>query len=90
MLMCHKQVNAFPKAKGIKLDFKSIEGLEAAIPILQKMKNQLQVPIWLNGDVLPGPNCHYLIKVNVDEFFAGIQGFPDITISPGWNTRKIQ
>jgi len=51
------------------------------------MKDQLQVPIWLNGDVLPGPNCHYLIKVDADKFFQNIKQFPDITISPGWNTR---
>jgi len=82
-----EKVNSWPKPKGIKLDFKSIEGLEAALPVLNRMKDQLQVPIWINGDVLPGPNCHYLIKVNADLFFTAINEFPDITISPGWNTR---
>lgn len=43
---------------GIKLDFKCIQAVTPSLGILS-MKNQtkgINRPVWLNADILPGPN----------------------------------
>ncbi|NXN16580.1 F151B protein, partial [Indicator maculatus] len=42
--------------KGIKLDFKSLEAVKPSLELLQHMKQHLRQPVWINADVLPGPN----------------------------------
>ncbi|KAF5888594.1 protein FAM, partial [Clarias magur] len=73
--------------KGIKLDFKSIQAVQPSLDLL-KLKNQTGInrPIWLNADILPGPNVPgFWPVVNSTQFFKLIQTkFPDVTISPGW------
>ncbi|XP_030630573.1 protein FAM151A [Chanos chanos] len=73
--------------KGIKLDFKSIEAVEPSLDIL-RAKNQTGInrPVWLNADILIGPNVpSFWPKINGTRFFELIQQkFPDVTISPGW------
>ncbi|XP_076838310.1 protein FAM151A [Brachyhypopomus gauderio] len=73
--------------KGIKLDFKSLQALEPSLDLLRK-KNETGInrPVWLNADILPGPNVpNFWPVVNATQFFGLIQTkFPDVTISPGW------
>ena len=50
---------------GIKLDFKSIEAVEPSLDIL-RVKNQtarINRPVWLNADIIHGPNVPGLIPV---------------------------
>ncbi|XP_031662772.1 protein FAM151A isoform X1 [Oncorhynchus kisutch] len=74
--------------KGIKLDFKCIQAVTPSLGILS-MKNQtkgINRPVWLNADILPGPNVPaFWPVIDGPEFLAMIQqSFPDVTISPGW------
>ncbi|XP_047662560.1 protein FAM151A isoform X2 [Tachysurus fulvidraco] len=73
--------------KGIKLDFKSLQAVEPSLNLLKK-KNQTGInrPVWLNADILPGPNVPgFWPVVNGTRFFELIQTkFPYVTISPGW------
>ncbi|KAK2901194.1 hypothetical protein Q8A67_009309 [Cirrhinus molitorella] len=73
--------------KAIKLDFKSINAVEPSLDLL-RVKNQTGInrPVWINADILPGPNVpDFWPVINPSEFFELIQQkFPDVTISPGW------
>ncbi|XP_063283331.1 protein FAM151A [Pelobates fuscus] len=76
-------------SKGIKLDFKSIEAVSPSLNILnaKASKGQIRQPIWLNADIVIGPNVNHNIAVNASQFLELIQTkFPDVTISPGWVT----
>ncbi|NXX37755.1 F151B protein, partial [Tricholaema leucomelas] len=42
--------------KGIKLDFKSLEAVKPSLELLEHMKQHLRRPVWINADILPGPN----------------------------------
>ncbi|NWX82826.1 F151B protein, partial [Nothoprocta pentlandii] len=42
--------------KGIKLDFKSLEAVRPSLQLLGCQRQRLRRPVWLNADVLPGPN----------------------------------
>ncbi|XP_062843358.1 protein FAM151A [Trichomycterus rosablanca] len=78
--------------KGIKLDFKSLQAVEPSLHLL-RMKNQTGIdrPVWLNADVLPGPNVPgFWPVINGTRFFDLIQTkFPDVTISPGWKVLYV-
>ncbi|XP_048043540.1 protein FAM151B isoform X1 [Megalobrama amblycephala] len=41
--------------KGIKLDFKSLAAVSRSMILLEEVRDQLQGPVWINADVLPGP-----------------------------------
>nr|DBA17966.1 TPA: hypothetical protein GDO54_016268 [Pyxicephalus adspersus] len=76
-------------SKGIKLDFKSIEAVSPSLDILLKKSAEMKInrPVWINADILPGPNVNHELGVNATQFLNLIQKkFPDITISPGWVT----
>lgn len=51
-----QMVVSFPWV-GIKLDFKSLEAVEPSLDLL-RIKNQTGInrPVWLNADILHGPN----------------------------------
>ncbi|KAK6310541.1 hypothetical protein J4Q44_G00185960 [Coregonus suidteri] len=74
--------------KGIKLDFKSIQAVSPSLDILSMTNPTTGInrPVWLNTDILSGPNVPaFWPVVNGSEFLALIQQkFPDVTISPGW------
>ncbi|MBN3302363.1 F151A protein, partial [Amia calva] len=74
--------------KGIKLDFKSLEAVGPSLDILinQVSKSGKNRPVWLNADILHGPNVPGLVPVvNATRFVYLIQEkFPNATISPGW------
>lgn len=72
--------------KGIKLDMKTTSTLEPALNVLQKLEADIKIPVWLNSDVLKGPNA-VTIPVNSTTFFSSVNTiFPHATLSPGWTT----
>ncbi|XP_017760136.1 PREDICTED: protein FAM151B isoform X2 [Eufriesea mexicana] len=73
--------------KGIKLDFKSIEAFNASKPILDKFRNDLKIPVFLNADILPGPVDATAKPVDAKAFLAQGKAYPDWTLSVGWTTR---
>ncbi|TRY87537.1 hypothetical protein DNTS_007092 [Danionella cerebrum] len=73
--------------KGIKLDFKSIGAVAPSLDLLrEKNHSGINRPVWINADILPGPNVpDFWPSINASQFFGLIQEkFPDVTISPGW------
>ncbi|KAG9471812.1 hypothetical protein GDO78_022665 [Eleutherodactylus coqui] len=76
-------------SKGIKLDFKSINAVGPSLDILlaKSSKTPINRPVWLNADIMAGPNVYHDLGVNATRFLKLIQDrFPNITISPGWVT----
>ncbi|XP_071586373.1 protein FAM151B isoform X3 [Heliangelus exortis] len=72
--------------KGIKLDFKSLEAVRPSLELLQHVKQHLRRPVWINADVLLGPNGSSAV-VDAEEFISTVTSFfPDVTLSLGWTT----
>ncbi|XP_010724403.1 protein FAM151B [Meleagris gallopavo] len=72
--------------KGIKLDFKSLDAVRPSLELLQLVKPCLDRPVWLNADVLPGPNGISAV-VDAKGFLDTVTSFfPDVTLSLGWTT----
>uniref|UniRef100_A0A7M4ECC8 Protein FAM151A n=1 Tax=Crocodylus porosus TaxID=8502 RepID=A0A7M4ECC8_CROPO len=75
--------------KGIKLDFKSIKAVGPALEILLKKSQEVDInrPVWLNADILEGPNVPLNISLNASTFLSLVQEkYPNCTLSPGWTT----
>ncbi|XP_069498225.1 protein FAM151A [Ambystoma mexicanum] len=78
--------------KGIKLDFKSIKAVGPSLDILNKtsLKVKLNRPVWINADIVRGPNVYINIAVNATQFLRLVQDkYPNVTISPGWVTLYV-
>ncbi|XP_048786439.1 protein FAM151B isoform X2 [Lagopus muta] len=72
--------------KGIKLDFKSLDAVRPSLELLQLVKPCLERPVWLNADILPGPNGISPV-VDAKGFLDTVTSFfPDVTLSLGWTT----
>ncbi|KAM4875832.1 protein FAM151B isoform 2-T2 [Thomomys bottae] len=72
--------------KGIKLDFKSLAAVEPSMMLLEKVKHYLKCPVWINADILPGPNGTSKV-VDAKPFIDTVTSFfPDVTFSLGWTT----
>ncbi|XP_070373972.1 protein FAM151B isoform X3 [Equus asinus] len=72
--------------KGIKLDFKSLAAVEPSLMLLENVKRHLKRPVWINADILPGPNGHSRV-VDAKPFIDTVTSFfPDVTLSLGWTT----
>ncbi|KAJ6669866.1 hypothetical protein lerEdw1_000415 [Lerista edwardsae] len=70
--------------KGIKLDFKSLAAVNPSMKILREIT--LKRPVWINADILPGPNGSNCV-VDAKKFVGTvISFFPDVTLSLGWTT----
>lgn len=56
---------SFPQT-AIKLDFKTNKAVDPSLDILVKKASQVNVnrPVWLNADILKGPNVPINIAVN--------------------------
>jgi hypothetical protein len=53
---------------------------------LDNMKQHLQRPVWINADILPGPNGSSKV-VDAKAFLDTVTSFfPDVTFSLGWTT----
>ncbi|XP_020952250.1 protein FAM151A [Sus scrofa] len=75
--------------KGIKLDFKSIKAVGPALDLLRRLTEEGRVrrPVWINADILRGPNMPISIEVNATQFLNLVQEkYPETTLSPGWTT----
>ncbi|XP_023930428.1 protein FAM151A-like isoform X1 [Lingula anatina] len=79
--------NVVQTKKGLKLDFKSIGAVEPCLQILNSSRGSLRQPVWLNADILVGPNAAGSKPVDAAEFISVIQqNFPQATLSIGWKT----
>uniref|UniRef100_A0A8D0DWV0 Protein FAM151A n=1 Tax=Salvator merianae TaxID=96440 RepID=A0A8D0DWV0_SALMN len=75
--------------KAIKLDFKSIKAVGPSLDLIQNFSSQMNIdrPLWLNADILNGPNVPINVAVNASLFLSHIQEkFPNCTLSLGWTT----
>ncbi|XP_032695690.1 protein FAM151A [Lontra canadensis] len=75
--------------KGIKLDFKSIKAVGLSLDLLRQLTEDGRVrrPVWINADILRGPNVPISVEVNASRFLALVQEkYPEATLSPGWTT----
>ncbi|NWR75465.1 F151B protein, partial [Centropus unirufus] len=69
--------------KGIKLDFKSLEAVRPSMELLEHVKQDLKRPVWINADILPGPNGSSAV-VDAKGFLDTVTSFfPDVTLSLG-------
>ncbi|XP_077860433.1 protein FAM151B isoform X3 [Macaca mulatta] len=72
--------------KGIKLDFKSLAAVEPSMMLLENVKRHLKRPVWINADILPGPNGNSKV-IDAKPFLDTVTFFfPDVTFSLGWTT----
>ncbi|XP_010150777.1 PREDICTED: protein FAM151B [Eurypyga helias] len=72
--------------KGIKLDFKSLEAVQPSLELLEQVKQHLRRPVWINADVLLGPNGNSA-AVDAKGFLDTVTSFfPNVTLSLGWTT----
>ncbi|NWY67228.1 F151B protein, partial [Erithacus rubecula] len=72
--------------KGIKLDFKSLAAVGPSLELLGRLGPAPARPVWLNGDVLPGPrgSC---APLDARAFLGAVtSACPDATLSLGWTT----
>ncbi|CAH1248005.1 FAM151B [Branchiostoma lanceolatum] len=75
---------ALESSKGLKLDFKSIGAVAPSLRVLRS--SRVNRPVWLNADILPGPNT---VNPGVDarDFLDTVNRiFPECTLSLGWTT----
>nr|KAF6505063.1 family with sequence similarity 151 member A [Rousettus aegyptiacus] len=75
--------------KGIKLDFKSLKAVRPSLDLLRRLTDDGKVrrPVWINADILRGPNILTSIELNATQFLALVQEkYPEATLSPGWTT----
>lgn len=74
--------------KAIKLDFKSLDSVGLSLDVLSQKhgREAINRPVWLNADVVRGPNVpSFIHPINGSQFLQLIQEkFPDVTLSPGW------
>ncbi|XP_013187139.1 protein FAM151B isoform X2 [Amyelois transitella] len=76
------------KPKGVKLDFKSIEAFEKSQELIgQYTKPEVNFPIWLNADILPGPVEATTKPVDAERFLKLGATHPRTVLSIGWTTR---
>ncbi|XP_053432921.1 protein FAM151A [Nycticebus coucang] len=78
--------------KGIKLDFKSLKAVGPSLDLLRQLTGEGRVrrPVWINADILRGPNMPISIEVNATQFLALVQKkYPEATLSPGWTTLYV-
>ncbi|NWV80577.1 F151B protein, partial [Dasyornis broadbenti] len=72
--------------KGIKLDFKSLSALGPSLELLAQVGQALDRPVWLNGDILPGPHGS-CVPLDARTFLATVtSSCPEATLSLGWTT----
>ncbi|XP_049868456.1 protein FAM151A isoform X2 [Pectinophora gossypiella] len=75
------------KPKGVKLDFKSIEAFEKSQDLIAKYtKPEVNFPVWLNADILPGPVKATTKPVDPVKFLTLGSKHPRAVMSVGWTT----
>ncbi|NXI39496.1 F151B protein, partial [Galbula dea] len=64
----------------------SLEAVRPSLELLERVKQRLRRPVWINADVLPGPNGNNS-AVDAEMFLKTVTSFfPDVTLSLGWTT----
>lgn len=64
----------------------SLAAVEPSLMLLENVKRHLKRPVWINADILPGPNGHSRV-VDAKPFIDTVTSFfPDVTLSLGWTT----
>lgn len=64
----------------------SLDAVQPSLELLERVKPQLRRPVWLNADILPGPNGSSS-AVDAKGFLDTVTSvFPDVTLSLGWTT----
>ncbi|XP_070541917.1 protein FAM151A-like [Ptychodera flava] len=72
--------------KGMKIDFKDISVLEDSLAIILTHEDDIHQPLWLNADIVHGPNSPRE-PIPPVEFISTINnGFPEVVLSLGWTT----
>lgn len=69
----------------MKFDFKAIGAIKPALQITQRKRLQIKGPVWLNADLLKGPQAHDP-WIMAREFLEAVEAFPEATLSIGWTT----
>ena len=70
----------------MQLDIKSSEAVIPTLRVLEEKRGQLLRPVWLNGDILRGPNALHE-PLNTTHFLRSINSsFPEVTLSLGWTS----
>ena len=77
----------------IKLDFKDLRSLQLCLPQVAAVKSRLlqnQQVVWINADILPGPNRRSeACPIPAAAFFAAVrQHCPGIALSLGWRVSR--
>ncbi|NXE95545.1 F151B protein, partial [Menura novaehollandiae] len=68
--------------KGIKLDFKSLDAVGPSLELLGQVEQHLSRPVWINGDVLPGP-CGSCAPLDAGAFLSA-------RLSAGYERAMVQ
>lgn len=64
----------------------SLDAVQPSLELLECVKPHLRRPVWLNADILPGPNGSSA-AVDAKGFLDTVTSvFPDVTLSLGWTT----
>lgn len=64
----------------------SLEAVRPSLELLEHVKQHLRRPVWINADILPGPNGNNTV-VDAKEFLDTVTSFfPNVTLSLGWTT----
>lgn len=64
----------------------SLAAVEPSMMLLENVKRHLKRPVWINADILPGPNGNSRV-VDARPFIDTVTSFfPDVTFSLGWTT----
>ncbi|XP_028852510.1 protein FAM151B [Denticeps clupeoides] len=72
--------------KGIKLDFKSLQAVAPSMTVLERIRPQLQGPVWINADILPGPGGQAVPLDPLDFLNAVSASVQGEVLSLGWTT----
>ncbi|XP_006977766.4 protein FAM151A [Peromyscus maniculatus bairdii] len=78
--------------KGIKLDFKSLKAVGPSLDLLRQLTEagRIRRPVWINADILRGPNVPISVEINATQFLALVQEkYPEVTVSPGFTTLYV-
>ncbi|XP_057567869.1 protein FAM151A [Hippopotamus amphibius kiboko] len=78
--------------KGIKLDFKSIKVVGPSLDLLRQLteEGKVQRPVWINADIMRGPNVPIPVEINATRFLTLVQEkYPEVTLSTGWTTLYV-
>lgn len=73
-------------AKGIKLDFKSLDAVSPSLVLLEEVPTEAGRPVWINADILTGPGGHAK-PLDPHGFLSAVTALPASTVlSLGWTT----